>query len=132
MAVRLRRCVIFAVGSVLLCSLGAVAPPPAGAAPDSTGVTTRVSTRSGGGQGTAGAGQPAVSDNGTLPSVAFTSDAANLVSDDHNGADDVFVSQGGTTKRVSLGANFAEADGPSSSPALSGDGRYVAFTSAAD
>ena len=39
--------------------------------------------------------------------VAFVSDATNLVPDDHNGVSDVFVSQGGTIKRVSLGANFA-------------------------
>ncbi|MCA1844643.1 MAG: hypothetical protein LC792_15915, partial [Actinobacteria bacterium] len=136
MAVRLRRCVFFAVGCVLLGSVGAVMPPPAGAAPDSTGVTTRVSTRSGGGQATAqgpaGAGQPAVSDTGAAPSVAFTSDATNLVTDDHNGASDVFVTQGGTIWRVSLGNNFTEANGNSFSPAVSGDGRFVAFTSEAD
>ncbi|MCA1844485.1 MAG: hypothetical protein LC792_15105, partial [Actinobacteria bacterium] len=136
MAVGLRRCVCFVVGCLLGCSVGAVTPSPAGAVPDSTGVTTRVSLKSGGGQATAqgpaGAGQPAVSDTGAAPSVAFTSEAANLVADDHNGASDVFVAQGGTIKRVSLGANFAEANGPSSSPAISGDGRFVAFSSAAD
>ena len=90
--------------------------PPAGALPDSTGTTTRVSVKNGGGQadaqGPAGAGQPAVSDNGFV--VAFVSDATNLVADDRNGVRDVFVNQDGTIKRVSLGANFAEANGPSS------------------
>jgi Tol biopolymer transport system component len=108
--------------------------PPAGGFGDSTGVTTRVSVKTGGGQadaqGPAGAGQPAVSD--TLGVVAFVSDATNLVTDDRNGVSDVFVRQNGVVSRVSLGPNFAEANGPSSSPALSRDGQYVAFTSAAD
>src|SRR5882724_9255402 len=133
----LRRCVFPALVLVLLPAVGFVAPGRAGAVPDSPGVTTRVSVKSGGGQvdarGPAGAGQPAVSDNGAV--VAFVSDATNLVPDDHNGVRDVFVTQGGTIKRVSvgsLGPNYAEADGPSSSPALSTDGRFVAFVSAAD
>ncbi len=42
------------------------------------------------------------------------------------------MTQDGTIKRVSLGPDFAEANGPSSAPALSGDGRFVAFASAAD
>jgi Tol biopolymer transport system component len=137
MARPLRRCVFPALTLVLLPALGFVAPGRAGAVPDSTGVTTRVSVKSGGGQadatGPAVAGQPAVSDNGAV--VAFVSDATNLVPDDHNGVADVFVVQGGTIKRVSvgsLGPNYAEADGPSSSPALSTDGRFVAFASAAD
>jgi Tol biopolymer transport system component len=121
---------------VLLCSAlcPTVPGPAAGAAPDSTGVTSRVSLKSGGGQadarGPAGAGQPAVSENGFV--VAFVSDATNLVADDRNGVSDVFTNQGGVIKRVSLGPGFAEANGPSSAPALSGDGRFVAFTSAAD
>ena len=134
MARRLRRSVFPALMALLLTLLAPVGPRPAGAVADSAGLTTRVSVKSGGGQadakGPAGAGQPAVSDNGAV--VAFVSDATNLVPDDHNGVPDVFVSQNGTVKRVSLGANFAEADGPSSQPAVSGDGRFVAFTSAAD
>ena len=137
MARPLRRWVFPALTLVLLPAVGFVAPGRAGAVPDSTGITTRVSVKSGGGQadatGPAAAGQPAVSDNGAV--VAFVSDATNLVPDDHNGVADVFVTQGGTIKRVSvgsLGPNYAEADGPSSSPALSTDGRFVAFVSAAD
>ena len=146
---RLRRCVFPALLPLLLASVGVglvdgvVAPRRAGAVPDSTGVTSRVSVKTGGAQADAevpaGAGQPAVSDNGAV--VAFVSDATNLVPDDHNGVADVFVSQNGTIKRVSLGANFTEADGPSGldtlpgthpQVALSADGRFVAFTSAAD
>ena len=119
---------------VLLCAVGVPSVPGAGAVPDSSGVTTRVSLKNGGAQadaqGPASAGEPAVSENGFV--VAFVSDATNLVADDTNGVSDVFVNQGGAIKRVSLGADFAEANGPSSAPALSGDGRFVAFASAAD
>jgi Tol biopolymer transport system component len=122
------------VGLLWLIPVGVGPVVPAGALPDSTGVTTRVSVKNGGAQadaqGPAGAGQPAVSENGFV--VAFVSDATNLVADDRNGVSDVFVNQGGTIKRVSLGADFTEANGPSFAPALSGDGRFVAFTSAAD
>jgi Tol biopolymer transport system component len=127
----MRRCLCVVVGLLLFCTFG---PVPVGALSDSTGLTTRVSVKTGGAQATAegpaGAGQPAVSENGFV--VAFVSDATNLVTDDTNGVADVFVSQSGVIKRVSLGANFAQANGPSSAPAVSGDGRFVAFTSAAD
>ncbi len=127
----MRRCLCAVVGLLLFCTFG---PVPVGALPDSAGLTTRVSLKTGGAQATAegpaGAGQPAVSENGFV--VAFVSDATNLVPDDTNGVADVFVSQSGVIKRVSLGADFAQANGPSSAPALSGDGRFVAFTSAAD
>src|SRR5581483_6819962 len=51
---------------------------------------------------------------------------------DTNGVSDVFVSQNGTITRVSLGPNLTQADGPSFSPAISPDGQFVAFVSAAD
>ncbi|HKY74786.1 MAG TPA: hypothetical protein VJS45_01495, partial [Acidimicrobiia bacterium] len=127
----MRRCLCAVVGLLLFCTIG---PVPVGALPDSAGLTTRVSVKTGGAEATAegpaGAGQPAVSENGFV--VAFVSDATNLVADDTNGVADVFVSQSGAIKRVSLGAGFAQANGPSSAPAVSGDGRFVAFTSAAD
>src|SRR5437868_7093881 len=128
----LRRCVFVASLSALLSPVGPVAPPAAGALPDSTGVTTRASVKTGGAQanaqGPAAAGRPAVADNGA---VAFASDATNLVPDDHNAASDVFVSQNGIITRVSLGPNGAEANGPSFAPSISPDGRWVAFDSAA-
>jgi Tol biopolymer transport system component len=131
---RLLRCVSLMAGLAAIVWLDPVALPGAGALPDSPGATVRVSVKSGGAQADAqapaGAGQPAVSDNGAA--VAFVSDATNLVSDDRNGVSDVFVRQNDKISRVSLGPNFAEADGPSSSPSLSADGRFVAFTSEAD
>ena len=66
--------------------------------------------------------------------VAFASDADNLVPGDSNGCCDVFVRDLllGTNILVSLGANGVAADAFSTDPAISGDGRYVAFTSGAD
>jgi len=79
---------------------------------------------------------PAVSADGRY--VAFASDATNLVPSDTNGFTDVFVRDtcvgapaGCTpsTVRVSVDSNGAQANGFSFSPAISADGRYVAFAS---
>jgi len=72
---------------------------------------------------------PAISGDGRY--VAFTSDATNLVAGDTNLARDVFVRdlRTGITTRVSQGKGTLQANGPSYSAAISGDGRYVAFTS---
>lgn len=74
---------------------------------------------------------PAISGDGRY--VAFQSHAFNLVAGDTNGAEDVFVHdrQTGVTSRVSVGPGGAQATGPSSRPAISDDGRYVAFQSGA-
>jgi uncharacterized repeat protein (TIGR01451 family) len=75
------------------------------------------------------AAYPAISGDGRF--VAFVSEADNLVSGDRNGVADVFVRdrQLGTTERVSVGSNAVEADGSSKGPAISADGRFVAFHS---
>jgi Tol biopolymer transport system component len=75
---------------------------------------------------------PQLSADGTV--VAFASGATDLVSglDDTNAAGDVFVRSGGTTRLVSVArSGTAAANGESSSPCVSGDGRFVAFTSLA-
>ncbi|HEX9991521.1 MAG TPA: Calx-beta domain-containing protein, partial [Acidimicrobiales bacterium] len=74
---------------------------------------------------------PSVSDDGRF--VAFASDAADLVAGDANRVRDVFVRDrvAGKTVLVSADAAGGPADGPSGQPAISGDGRYVAFASAA-
>jgi Tol biopolymer transport system component len=66
--------------------------------------------------------------------VAFASEADNLVPGDTNGCRDVFVRDLvlGTNYLVSLGTNGAAANGISTDPSISGDGRYVAFASTAD
>lgn len=65
--------------------------------------------------------------------IAFVSQATNLVSNDGNGADDVFVYDvvTGRVERVSVTSGGAESNGDSSSPSISRDGRYVAFVSEA-
>jgi Tol biopolymer transport system component len=66
--------------------------------------------------------------------LAFTSDADNLVPNDTNGFRDVLVRDrvAGTTILASVATNGAAADGISSEPAISANGRFVAFTSGAD
>jgi Tol biopolymer transport system component len=65
--------------------------------------------------------------------VVFQSNATNLVADDTNGVTDVFVYDrvDGIMRRVSVGSDGAETDGPSITPTISDDGRYVAFASRA-
>ena len=64
--------------------------------------------------------------------VAFWSAASNLVANDTNAVQDVFVRDRvtGTTTRASVDSGGIEGDGHSSDPAISADGRYVAFQSA--
>jgi Tol biopolymer transport system component len=108
-----------------------------------TGTTERVSVSSTGaeGNGTSGTFQtlhePSISADGRF--VAFDSLASNLVPGDTNGdpnlqpsGEDVFVRdrQTGTTERVSLFSNGQESLSRSggTDPAISADGRFVAFT----
>jgi Tol biopolymer transport system component len=95
-----------------------------------TGVTQRVSVRSGGLQASA-FGSPSISADGRY--VAFESGATNLVEGDTNGFSDIFVHdrQTALTERVSLSVNNSQANSASRSPAISADGRYVAFESPA-
>jgi Tol biopolymer transport system component len=73
-----------------------------------------------------------VSANGRY--VAFFSDADNNTPNDTNGYRDVFVRDlmTGTNIPVSLNTNGVTADAMSTEPSISGDGRYVAFTSSAN
>jgi hypothetical protein len=83
--------------------------------------------------GSSGLTSFSTSSNGLF--VAFYSDADNLVANDTNGFRDVFVRDlvGGTNILVSVNTNgSASGHGLSSDPAISGDGRYVVFTSSAD
>ena len=66
--------------------------------------------------------------------VAFESFAFQLVPDDFNQSRDVFVRDrtAGTTSRVSVDALGAEVEAGADYPAISGDGRYVAFSVAGD
>lgn len=95
---------------------------------------TRVASRASGPAGEAGDGssdQPALSADGRF--VAFTSRATNLSSVDDDLATDIFRRDllTGQTVLVSRATDGAGADADANSPAISGDGRYVAFVSAA-
>jgi Tol biopolymer transport system component len=99
-----------------------------------TGTTTRVSVGPGGAQGNGASWVPLMSGDGRW--VAFDSMASNLVAGDTNRMWDVFVHdrQTGTTTRVSVASEGAEGSGntnPYIRPAISGDGRLVAFDSEA-
>lgn len=94
-----------------------------------TGQTSRVSLSTAGEQGNAESYNPDISPDGQY--VAFQSSASNLVAGDTNGTVDVFVHdrQTGETTRVSLNSAGAQGTGDSEDPAISADGRYVAFGS---
>jgi len=94
-----------------------------------TGVTERVSVDSAGNQGHDGSYEPAVSSDGRY--VAFFSLASNLVADDSNRFNDIFIHdrQTGATQRVSEDYEGNPGNGESLQPAISGDGRYLAFYS---
>ena len=102
--------------------------PSAGASPLPT---TRVSVATGGAQGNGNSLAPTISKDGRY--VAFYSDASNLVAGDTNRGRDVFVydRQTGQTTRVSVANDGSQANGDSFAPAISGDGRYVVFSSSA-
>jgi Tol biopolymer transport system component len=96
-----------------------------------TGGTTRVSLDSAGGQANGQSQAPSISADGRF--VAFRSQAANLVAGDFNGLADIFVRDRltGQTTLASVSSLGLQADGASDRPALSADGRYVAFVSSA-
>ena len=94
-----------------------------------TGETVRVSVASSGAQASGASTEPKISDDGSR--VVFTSTAFDLVANDANGTADIFVRDlvAGTTTRISTSTAGGEGDLAASAPAISGDGRLVAFTS---
>lgn len=106
-------------------------PTPARAAP---GTTTSLS-RSANGATPATSVPDTTSPNIALDGhcIAFSSEATNLVSGDTNGAADIFLKDlnAGTLRRVSVSRSGAQANGPSYSPSLSVDCRWLAFASKA-
>lgn len=91
--------------------------------------TTRVSVNSAGEQGNGSSGDGEVSLSADGRYVAFASSANNLVDGDTNGVGDVFVRdlQEQTTTRVSVNSAGEQGDDWSRNPALSADGKVVAF-----
>jgi len=95
------------------------------------GTTERISVGPNGADANGQSATPVLSSDGRF--VAFTSAATNLVAGDANGRFDVFVRdrQAGTLEMVSLAADGTQGTSDSIAPAISADGRYVAFASAA-
>lgn len=107
----------------------------AGVAAAATGATERVSVATGGGQANGAGGlaswRPAISADGNL--IAFDSTATNLAPGATSGQDNVYLRSrsGAAIQLISATSAGSEPNGPSSQPDLSGDGRYVAFHTAA-
>jgi Tol biopolymer transport system component len=97
-----------------------------------TGVTTRLSTSSGGSQADGDSSEPSISANGIY--VVFSSLAANLVSGDTNGEGDVFMKNRltGTLTRISTDSSGVQGDDLSTNASISADGSFVAFGSRAN
>ena len=96
--------------------------------------TERIDVSSNGSQANLDSGGLTLSADGRF--VAFSSSSANLVPRDTNKSSDVFVRDRltGRTERVSVSSGGAQANGNSgdaAAPAISADGRYVAFMSSA-
>lgn len=93
-----------------------------------TGLTTRASVDSAGGQAVGGSNRPYISANGRY--VAFSSSAINIVPGDFL-TTGIFVHDRntGTTTLVSVNSAGDQANRYSAYPAISADGRYVTFKS---
>jgi hypothetical protein len=102
----------------------------------------RVSVSTAGVEADGGSFFPSITANGRF--VTFTSAASNLVAGDTNGVADVFLRDRDVdvdgvfdepgavaTTRLSVGPGGTQADGPSTTPTITPDGRYVVFVSQA-
>ena len=109
-----------AAGSTTVCS-----SPPNGL------FQTKCQTGTGGAAPNGSAESPSLSADGRY--LAFCSSASNLVTGDANGFKDVFVTDQSTnqTRLVSLTASGEQGNGDSCSAKISGDGRWVVFTTTA-
>jgi hypothetical protein len=103
---------------------------------------TRVSISTAGVEGNGASVDPAISGDGRF--VVFSSLASNLVADDTNGVEDIFLRDRDTdtdgvfdeagavaTTRLSVASGGVQATGASIEPVITPDGRYVAFSSVA-
>jgi Tol biopolymer transport system component len=95
------------------------------------GVTRRANIAHDGTEGDGDCASPRISANGRC--VAYVSDATNLVPNDTNGVEDVFLRDmvDGTRERISVGSPGTQGNGRSSAPGVSADGRFVIFNSSA-
>ncbi len=95
------------------------------------GDIARISVASDGTQGNGSSFTPSISADGRF--TAFCSEADNLVPNDTNTARDIFVydRQTGLVECVSVASDGTQGDSYSYYPAISGNGRFVAFISLA-
>ncbi len=96
-----------------------------------TGLTSIISTDTGGNLGNSGSYTPTMSDDGRY--ISFDSYASNLVVGDSNGAYDVFVrdTQAGTTQLVSTDTSNNKGNNDSFWSTISGNGQHIIFESSA-
>ena len=96
-----------------------------------TATTTRVSVHSNGTEANGPSFLPAISSDGST--IAYSSEASNLVPGDTNSSSDVFAYDvtTGTTTRISVDSNGNQADFGGFRAAISGDGSTIAYESTA-
>lgn len=96
-----------------------------------TGTLERVSLSSSGGEGAGDCDDPSISGDGRF--VAFTCQAGGLAAGDDGGVSNVYVRDrtSGVTALVSSPPGGGAPDGDSRRPAISADGRAIAFSSEA-
>lgn len=128
-----RKAVQRSIGRVVVAFLmvGALPPVARAAVGGARGGPSLISLAVDGGEADGASFTPSISADGRY--VAFASAASTLVAGDTNGTEDVFVYDrvARTNERVSVSSLGAEGNGASYGPAISADGRHVAFTSAA-
>jgi len=95
-------------------------------------LTQRVSTPANHAAANGASYRPAIADDGRF--IAYASSASNLVANDTNAVDDIFVYDNYwdvTATRASVASDGTQANGRSSAPAISrnGEARYIAFES---
>jgi Tol biopolymer transport system component len=96
-----------------------------------TGGTAQISAASDGSEGNQGSYEPELSSDGRY--LTYHSAASNLVPDDTNELEDVFLWDRvtGETVRVSTASDGAQANSSSFAPAINGNGRYITYESLA-
>jgi len=96
--------------------------------------TERVSAGIANTQGVVGANSTHASVSANARFIAFASDALNLVDGDTNETGDVFVwdRNSGAIELASVSSADVQGNAPAGQPAISADGRFVAFVSPAD
>jgi Tol biopolymer transport system component len=114
-------CVILAVGAICAITVEAA----------NRNSTHLVSVSTGGGAGNDDSEAPSVSANGRW--IVFQSAADNLAPRDRNETEDIFLHDTRTrrTRLISVNTDGEQADGYCAAPAMTPDGRFVAFHSTA-